>query len=236
MYYIPKRTAEPRSVVLVADATFFGRHWGIVAMRDPHQKENLYWEEIITESPSVYQSGIYELRRQGFVVQALVIDGRRGVKEAFPDIPIQMCQFHQIKIINRYLTMNPKLEAGQELRILAISLSGENEVGFAKRLNHWYLRWSWFLKEKTIDPETNKWHYTHRRLRSAYFSLERNLPRLFTYEKHPNLAIPKTTNCLEGVFSHVKTAMRIHRGLVQKRKRKLVDFLLAGGIASRINH
>lgn len=205
---------------------FFGRHWGTVVMRDPHQKENIYWEEIFYESPSVYQTGIWRITEHGFTAQALVIDGRRGVKEAFPDIPIQMCQFHQIKIISRYLTMNPKLEAGQELRLVALALSVENEVGFAKKLNQWYLRWNWFLKEKTVDPETNKWHYTHRRLRSAYFSLQRNLPHLFTYEKYPHLAIPKTTNCLEGVFSHVKTAMRIHRGLVQKRKRRLLDFLL----------
>jgi len=205
---------------------FFGRHWGMIVMRDPEEKENIYWEEIITESPSVYQLGIYDLRQKGFTVQALVIDGRKGVREAFPGIPIQMCQFHQVRIMTRYLTTRPKLPAGQELRVVTMALSKSTEKEFTAFLDQWYEHWSEFLKEKTVDPETRRWHYTHRRLRSAYFSLRRNLPYLFTYEYYPHYKIPKTTNCLEGIFSHTKTAMRIHRGLTQKRKRKLIDFLL----------
>lgn len=107
-------------------------------MRDPHRKENLYWHEIITESPAVYQHGIFDLRAHGFTIQALVIDGRKGVREAFPGIPIQMCQFHQIRIITRYLTMHPKLEAGQELRVIAMTLSSSIEAAFTVQLNRWY--------------------------------------------------------------------------------------------------
>lgn len=210
----------------VADAMFFGRYWGVVVIRDPHKKQNVYWEEIITESPSAYQLGIQDLQRRGFVVRALVIDGRKGVREAFPGIPIQMCQFHQLRIVTRYITLRPKLEAGQELRAIALTIPTSTEIEFVTRLSQWHSRWSEFLKEKTADPETKIWFYTHRRLRSAYFSLRRNIPYLFTYEKYPELDIPKTTNCLEGVFSHTKTALRIHRGLTQKRKRKLIDFLL----------
>lgn len=226
LYQFPEYTPTPRPVVIVADAMFFGRYWGVVVMRDPHRRENLYWNEILTESPTVYQYGMIDLSQRGFIVRALVIDGRKGVREAFPGIPIQMCQFHQVRIVTRYLTMNPKLEAGQELRDVALTLSSSNKAEFTARLDAWHKRWSGFLKEKTIDSDTRRWFYTHRRLRSACFSLRRNLPHLFTYERYPELNIPKTTNCLEGVFSHTKTAMRIHRGLIQKRKRKLIDFLL----------
>lgn len=225
-YAVPPHTSTPRPVVLVADAMFFGRYWGVIVMRDPHRRENLYWDVIMTESPSVYQQGAARLSRQGFVIQALVIDGRKGVREAFPGIPIQMCQFHQIKIVTRYLTMQPKLEAGQALRAVALTLARSTEQDFASLLNDWHLRWSEFMKERTVDPETRRWHYTHRRLRSAYFSLQRNLPYLFTFERYPALNIPNTTNCLEGTFSHTKTAMRVHRGLTQKRKEKLIDFIL----------
>ena len=235
-YDLPERTLNPRPVVVVADAMFFGRYWGVVVMRDPHKKENLYWEEIMTESPSVYQWGISDLSQRGFIIQALVIDGRKGVREAFPGVPIQMCQFHQIKIVTRYLTTQPILEAGQELRIITLSLSRSKEADFTKLINEWYVRWSEFLKEKTVDPETRRWHYTHRRLRSAYFSLSRNLSYLFTYERYPGLNIPNTTNCLEGTFSHTKTAMRINRGLTQKRKRRLIDFLLRPKLSSDIYH
>lgn len=225
-YDSPSHAPAPRPVVIIADAMFFGRYWGVIVMRDPHQRENLYWNTIVTESPSVYQAGISDLRERGFTAQALVIDGRKGVREAFPGIPIQMCQFHQIKIVTRYLTMQPKLEAGQTLRVVALGLARSTKEEFTLLLDAWYLRWSEFLKEKTADPDTRRWHYTHRRLRSAYFSLQRNLPHLFTYERYPDLRIPNTTNCLEGTFSHVKTAMRVHRGLTQKRKEKLIDFIL----------
>lgn len=225
-YESPPRELIPRPIVIVADAMFFGRYWGVVVMRDPHRKENLYWEEIMTESPSVYQWGISDLSQQGFTIQALVIDGRKGVREAFPGVPIQMCQFHQVKIVTRYLTMHPILEAGQELRAIVLSLARSTEADFSILLDEWHVRWREFLKEKTVDPVTKRWHYTHRRLRSACFSLRRNLPYLFTYERYPALKIPNTTNCLEGIFSHTKTAMRVHRGLTQKRKRKLIDFIL----------
>lgn len=195
-------------------------------MRDPHQKENLYWEEIMTESPSVYQWGIADLSQRGCTIQALVIDGRKGVREAFSGVPIQMCQFHQVKIVTRYLTTRPQLEAGQELRAVTLTLARSTEAEFTRILAEWFLRWSGFLKEKTIDQETKRWQYTHRKLRSAAFSLKRNLPYLFTYERYPELNIPNTTNCLEGTFSHVKTAMRVHRGLTKSRKKKLIDFLL----------
>lgn len=225
-YNLPPYAPAPRPVVIVADAMFFGRSWGVIVMRDPHQKQNLYWEEINTESPSVYQQGAACLVRHGFTLTALVIDGRKGVREAFPGVPIQMCQFHQIRIVTRYLTLRPHLEAGQALRTIALSLTKRTEEAFTGLLNDWYAQWSEFLKERTVDADTRRWHYTHRRLRSAYFSLQRNLPYLFTYERYPNLNIPNTTNCLEGTFSHTKTAMRVHRGLTKKRKRKLIDVIL----------
>jgi hypothetical protein len=47
---------------------------------------------------------------------------------------------------------------------------------------------------KTISPTNKKLQYTHPRIRS----LITNLPYLFTYKNHKNLAINNTTNSLEG--------------------------------------
>jgi len=77
------------------------------------------------------------------------------------------------------------------------------------------------LKEKTVNPETNKWFYTHKRLRSVYRSLKTNLPYLFTYQKYPELNIPNTTNSLDGTFSNFKSLPRIHRGLKEREGIKL---------------
>ena len=55
-------------------------------------------------------------RDMGYTINAIVLDGRPGVRQLFADIPAQMCHFHQKQIITRYLTNNPKLEAGIELK------------------------------------------------------------------------------------------------------------------------
>jgi len=41
-------------------------------------------------------------------IKAIICDGRQGLFGLFGDIPMQMCQFHQIQIVQRYLTRKPK--------------------------------------------------------------------------------------------------------------------------------
>jgi len=122
---------------------------------------------------------------KGFIISAIVIDGRVGVKALFSYIPVQMCHFHQMAIINRYLTRRPKFQAGKQLRSIAMTLCETTVNDLRDALEQWHNRWQIFLKEKTLTAETNYWHYTHRRLRAAYRSLKNNLPFLFTFQKYP---------------------------------------------------
>ena len=69
---------------------------------------------------------------------------------------------------------------------------------------------------------TGRWHYTHKRLRSAYRSLRLNLPYLFTYQKYPELNIPNTTNSLDGCFAYLKELVRVHRGSSRNLKNKIL--------------
>jgi hypothetical protein len=160
---------------------------------------------MVYENSDAYWKGRTKLEKQGFVIQAVVINGKRCLKSVFLDIPIQMCHFHQTAIVTRYLTKRPKLEAGKELKEITLSLTKSNEKEFTILLNNWFEKWKEFLKERTVNSETGKWFYTHKRLRSAYRSLKTNLPYLFTYQKYPELNIPNTTNSLDGTFSHFKS-------------------------------
>lgn len=217
---------KPQPIIIVADTTFFGRIYGITVLREPHLKKNLYWQEIINENSDVYWKGRSELERQGFVIQAVVVDGKKCLKSVFLDLPIQMCHFHQAAIITRYLTRRSKLEAGKELREIVLSLTTSDEKDFTILLNNWLEKWKKFLKEKTINPETKRWFYTHKRIRSAYRSLKTNLPYLFTYQKYPELNIPNTTNSLDGTFSHFKSLLRMHGGLRRARRYKVICEIL----------
>lgn len=211
----------------MADATYFRRQYGILVFRSDKLKKNIFWREIDYERIESYYRARRKIESQGFKVSAIVTDGRPGIRGIFGDVPVQMCHFHQKQIITRHLTTKPILQAGIELRNISQTLCKTTEEEFTGLLEAWHLRWWNFLKERTTNPETKKWFYTHKRIRSAHHSLKTNLPYLFTYQKYPALKIPNTTSSLEGAFSHLKELTRIHRGLSYKLKRKMIDEILS---------
>jgi len=221
-----KKEVEPQGLVIVADATFFGRAYGFIIFRAPEIKKNLYIHSLMYESIYQYQLGRIAIENQGIKIKAIVLDGRPGVRNLFLDVPVQMCHFHQKQIVQRYLTTRPKLQAGIELRTIADILTFSNEKEFQNKINCWHKKWETFLKEKTTNPITGRWSYTHKRVRSAYRSLNTNLPYLFTYQKYPEFNIPNTTNSLDGSFSHLKEKVGIHRGLREPIKYKMINEIL----------
>ena len=209
-------------MVAVMDCVFFGRTRGYLVVRDPH----VYWSEIEQETLDEYRCARDTLKSLGFVIQAVVADGKPGLRPLYKELPMQMCHFHQKAIITRYLTRRPKLEASMELRYLVHGLCDAGENAFTLELAAWHKKWREFLVEKTTNPETGKWHYTHKRLRSAYKSLKKHLPYLFTYKRHPELNIPNTTNGLEGSFAYLKELVRVHRGIKPDLKSKMIETIL----------
>ena len=228
---------KPSKVVLGIDTCFYGHEFGVTVFRGLIKKVNLLWRFVTTENQDAAISGIEELRSKGWLILCLVVDGKNLSLGEKLNIPIQMCHFHQIAIIKRYLTANPKLLASQQLKQIAELLPTLTEEKFVRLLDAWYFRWSDFIKEKTKVPGTNRWFYTHKRTRSAYRSLRTNLPYLFTYQrlKKQGVNCPNTNNSLEGSFAHLKDKVRLHRGLKLNRKLKLINQILAGK-TSRFYH
>ena len=227
-HILPPIKINPQALVLLADVTFFGRGYGILVFRSQLLKKNIYWKEIIHETPEVYREARKELESQGFTFKSIVLDGKRGVREVFSDIPVQMCQFHQTAILKRYLTSRPKTEAGKELRAIGLALTILTEKDFKIVLEEWFGRWKDFIKEKTFAPDGKHWNYTHRRMRSAYRSLNVNMPFLFTHQRYPELKIPNTTNSIDGFFGKTKTLLQVHRGLTQERRYKIIQEIFRG--------
>jgi len=229
---IPK--AEP--VVLVLDTTYFGS-CSVMVFRCAKRRRNLLWRFVEVETVAGYLAGLAELERRGYRVSAAVCDGKKWLCEALSTRgwPVQLCQFHLMKTVTRYLTRRPELPAGIELRSVALSLPRSSEAGFAAALEAWRGRWSGFLKEKTVNPLSGRWQYTHRRIRGAYAAVMKALPFLFAFERHPGLGIPKTTNTLEGTFSHLKQKVRVHRGLNRRTERKMISTILAAPPKTKIS-
>jgi hypothetical protein len=218
---------DPEPAALMLDATFFGRGYGILMARNP--KRVLHWREIVTESLSEYGLCMAQLDAMGCRFSAFVIDGKPGVRQlllqGYPGTPIQLCQFHQIQIVKRYIPMRAKTEAARELRKLCLGLTKADEGAFGAALELWHGKYGEFLKEKSLG-EDGRWRHTHRRVRSAHRSLKGNLPYLFTFQKYPNLGIPNTTNHCDGLFAHIKQKVLIHRGISKGRRKKMIDYLL----------
>lgn len=217
---------SPQPIVVVADTTFFNRNYGITIFREPNLKKNLIWKEVYSETADQYNQLKNKIEYQGFTIKAVILDGRRGIRQVFFGIPTQMCQFHQVAIINRYLTRRPILDAGKELRQIVLRLTILTEKEFTELLDNWHSKWGKFLTEKTVNPITNRWHYTHKRIRSAHRSLKTNLPYLFTYQKYPKLNIPNTCNSIDGSFTTLKNLLRIHRGISQRNRYKMICQIL----------
>jgi len=226
----PKEKLTDKNINLVFDGTFFSQSFGFLIYRGNinNKFQNIYYRKIQSEKIAYIKEDLLYLNSFGYTFKSFTIDGRRGViqllNRIYPNIPIQMCQFHQKQIIRRYTTDNPQTDCGIELKEFMKTLKESNYIEFAYNLFTLRKKYDSFLKERN---ENNR--FSHSRLRSAFRSLKTNLPYLFTYKKHPNLKIPNTTNTCEGWFTHLKEKVKIHRGLGKKSKEKMIEELVKNG-------
>jgi hypothetical protein len=204
------------------DTTYFGRVFGVMVFKDSLSGQILYKQYVKQETNKLYLYGVEEITRRGIKIQSIICDGRKGLLDLFENIPIQMCNFHQVAIIRRYLTKKPKMQASKELWLLTLMLKNTDKESFEGGLNDWYVKWNDFLNERTLDVK-GKSTYKHKKLRSAHRSLKTNLPWLFTWYDNLNLNIPNTTNAIDGHFADLKNKLRNHNGLSLERKKKFID-------------
>jgi hypothetical protein len=205
------------------DTTYFGRELGVMVFKDSITGSILYKQYVSQETNILYLKGIKEITRRGIKIQSIICDGRKGLFQLFEnDFPIQMCNFHQVAIVRRYLTKRPKMQASKELWEHTLLLKHTDKESFEGGLDLWHVKWESFLNERKVD-EKGKKRFIHKKLRSAYRSLKTNLPWLFTWYDNMELKIPNTTNAIDGHFADLKNKLRNHNGLSIKRKKKFID-------------
>lgn len=228
VYEPAELTVEVRPVVLIADATYFGHRgsgFASLVFLDVHTPQVIAYMHLYEhEATRHYRYLKEQVEALGFTIQAVVIDGRKGLIGVFEGLPVQWCHFHQQQTLTRYLTQNPKTEAGKDLKRIASYLGKVSQRRFQRLLEAWCMKHQNFIDEKVEDNSKRGWHYKHKRIRSAYRSLWRNLPYLYTYERYPDLHIPNTTNALDGgLFSPLKKRINFHAGSSMKLQIKMVD-------------
>ena len=214
-----------KDVTVQLDTTYWGRHFGLMVIKDALRNKILWHKYVRNETIAQYIEGISWLKSQGFKIYGAVIDGMRGLAQALYPIPVQMCQFHQILIIRRYLTQEPDLEASVQLLDLVKSITRMDKESFIGAFNEWYEKYKDVLNERVHDKRIKRKMppYMRPRLRSAYLSLRRNMPLLWTFYDHPETGLPNTNNGIEGLFSDLKGKLRVHRGISKDNRKKLLD-------------
>ena len=221
-YTPPKSNTSPARVIVVMDTTYWGRKYGVMLFKDALTGKDLLWYFVKNETNALYAQGIAELEMLGYEIPAVVMDGRKGLPKMFPGKKVQLCQFHQQKTVRKYITKHPKTEASLELKQIVDMLTKTDKESFEGMFGEWCVKWDDYLRERTTDPETGRSHYTHKKLRSAYLSVKRNMPLLFTWYDNIEMGIPNTTNLIDGHFSNLKRMLRNHNGMKRKRRDKLV--------------
>lgn len=90
---------------------------------------------------------------------------------------------------------------------------------FIEALIAWHEKWKDFINERAKGVD-GKMHYVHKNTRSAYLSLKRNMPWLWTFYDFPELQMPNTNNELEALNSTLKAKLNLHKGISKERRKK----------------
>lgn len=228
MRYV-RKISKDKHVVVQMDTTYWGRGFGLMVIKDALRKKILWRKYVTHETIADYMEGVQWLKRNGFKIYGVVIDGLRGLAQALRPYPVQMCQFHQMLVVRRYLTQEPELEASRGLLNLVNSMTRMDKESFVGAFNEWYEENKEVVNERVHDRRIKKKTppYMRPRLRSAYLSIRRNMPLLWMFYDHPDIGLPNTNNGLEGIFADLKTKLRVHSGLCMENRKKLIDEYLS---------
>ena len=220
MRYVQK-ISKYKQVTIQMDTTYWGRRFGLMVIRDATRGRVLWRKYVTHETIADYLEGVEWLKKQGFKIYGVVID---GMKALFP-YPVQLCQFHQMLTVRKYITQDPDIEASKALLDLVNDITKMDKESFIGAFEEWYETYKDVLNERVHDKRIKKKTppYMRPRLRSAYFSVKRNMPLLWTFYDRPETGLPNTNNALEGLFSDLKTKVRVHSGISKEHRKKLLD-------------
>lgn len=224
MRYVHK-IAKYKDVTIQMDTTYWGRDFGLMVIRDALRGKVLWHKYVRHETIAQYVEGVDWLKRNGFRIYGVVIDGMKGLPQSLKPVWVQMCQFHQMLIVRRYLTQEPDLEASAELLKLVNDMTKMDKDSFVGAFNEWHEKYEGIINERVHDKRIKRKTppYMRPRLRSAYLSVKRNMPLLWTFYDHPETGLPNTNNALEGMFSDLKSKVRVHSGISKEHRKKLID-------------
>ncbi|MDR1225735.1 MAG: hypothetical protein LBK47_02405 [Prevotellaceae bacterium] len=140
---------ENKRVIVLMDTTYWGRNFGLIVFKDSRSKKIL-WRKYIERKEMVanYLEGIKYLKDNDFIIEGIVCDGLYGLIKKLSQYRVQLCVFHQYKIVERYLTKRPELAASRELLNIVKWLAHTDKENFVGLFEAWEKRWESFVNER----------------------------------------------------------------------------------------
>ncbi len=113
---------------------------------------------------------------------------------------MQMCQFHMLQIVRRYLTGNPKMKASIDLMLIMREMKHLTKEVFEAEYAAWKERYTEFLN-KRVTHKDGKSCYLHRKVRMVVHSIDFFTCLTCSLFQCPECAgMPNTNNKIEGTF------------------------------------
>lgn len=204
------------------DATYWGHNWGVMLALDDATSTVLYLSFIRHETVEDYRKAVESIEERGYRIDGIIIDGMQSLFREFGRFSIQMCHFHMISIIRRYLTKNPRLKAARDLRRIVFSITNTDKETFEMDFQKWKEDYADVINRRTVSKRTGERHFTHRRLRTAMHSVDFYLPYLFTFQRDDCRGMPNTNNKIEGTFTDLKNNLGNHSGMSKENRKRFI--------------
>lgn len=229
----PENLIKSKSNVhLLIDGTYFTNGLCLVLYYDYDIQYVQLYRETNKEKYTEIKEDLENLKKLEINVYSVTCDGHaaiiKAVKTVYPNAIIQRCLVHVKRQIKNYLSEHPKLELSRELLYLSKQITRIKTIEQANNwlliVEQWYQENRDFIEEKVINEDTQRWWYKHKKLHQAWSHLTNALPHLFCYLNDED--IPRTSNQLEGYFSHLKEKLTLHHGLRLEKKKNFIKWYI----------
>jgi Transposase, Mutator family len=213
------------------DGTYF-KQFCLISYQDHHSNYTQLIRFSDEERYEEIKEDLQNLLRLGLKIESITVDGQKGtlraIREVLAETKIQRCLVHIQRQSLIWLTNSPKHESAKELRKIVLLISKisthNDKIAWLRQFKQWEIAHKSYYQQKSFNSETDRYWYTHKLLRRTFIYIKSAIPNMFHFLDDE--AIPKTTNGIEGFFSHLKNHLDIHRGLTTEHRKNFIKWYI----------
>ena len=229
----PENIVRSKSNVhLLIDGTYFSNGLCLILYYDKDLQFVQLYRNTNKEKYKEIKEDLENLKSLGVEVYSVTCDGHKStiksIQKVYPNAVIQRCVVHVKRQSSSWLGKYPKLELSRELLQIIRPITQLKSIDQVQEwlacFHNWYEQNKHFINQQSISEETGRMWYTHKNLRSACSHVINAIPNLFGYINDSE--IPKTTNELEGYFTHLKEKLTLHKGLRFEKRKNFIKWYL----------